>query len=196
MRLTDRLANSLFSEGIISDEDKEIVRFGLESMEGNLLGIILTLTVGLIFRHIGDAILLWLWLFPLRKNAGGFHAATRTKCLIMSAVMLVISFAVFVTGEHAITFYGVSAIVAGCIIYILAPIDNQSKELDMCEHREYRRRSRLILAAEGIIYVLAMYFQWKLVLRSMGMAFFIVSLSLFMGAIKSPKRNGFGSKIF
>lgn len=186
MRLADRLADSLFNEGIISDEDREIVRFGLESVEGNLLGIILTLTVGFAFGHIGDALLLWLWLFPLRKNAGGFHAATRTKCLLVSTVMLVLSFAVFATVEHTSIFYGSGTALAGCIIWILAPIGSQSKELDAHEYRVYRRRSRLILAAEGAAYILAACFQWEVAQRSMGMAFSIVSISLVMGAIKSP----------
>lgn len=43
------MADSLSKEGIISDEEKEIVRFGLESLEGNLLGIILTLIIGIFF---------------------------------------------------------------------------------------------------------------------------------------------------
>ena len=40
-------------EGIISDEEKEIVRFGLESLEGNLLGIILTLIIGIVSVNAG-----------------------------------------------------------------------------------------------------------------------------------------------
>lgn len=188
MRLTDRLTNSFFREGIISDEDKEIVRFGLESMEGNLLGIILTLTVGIIFRHIEDALLLWLCLFPLRKYAGGFHASTRTRCLFLSAGMLLTSFAVFTAAEHTTVFYGTAAIISGCIIWILAPVGNQSKVLDQLEYREYRKRSRMILAAEGAIFSLAMCFQWNIVLRSIGMTLFIVSISLVMGVIKSQER--------
>ncbi len=184
MRLTDCLTDSLLREKIIADEDKEIVRFGLESMEGNLLGIILTLTVGTIFRHIGDALLLWICLFPLRKNAGGFHASTRTRCLLISAGMLVLSFILFAVTEHTRTFYGINAIISGCIIWILAPLGNQNKELDGLEYRKYRRRSRIILVAEGVIYLSAIYFQWSIVLRSIGMTFFIVSMSLIMGAMK------------
>lgn len=114
MRLTDRLTNSFFREGIISDEDKEIVRFGLESMAGNLLGFFLAMTVGMIFGHIKDALLLWLCLFPLRKNAGGYHASTRMRCLFLSAGMLLISFAVFVAVEHTTAFYGIAAMISGC----------------------------------------------------------------------------------
>lgn len=47
------MADSLSKEGIISDEEKEIVRFGLESLEGNLLGIILTLIIGIVSVNAG-----------------------------------------------------------------------------------------------------------------------------------------------
>lgn len=49
----DRVIDSLSKEGIISDEEKEIVRFGLESLEGNLLGIILTLIIGIVSVNAG-----------------------------------------------------------------------------------------------------------------------------------------------
>lgn len=77
LMLADRMADSLSKEGIIADEEKGIVQFGLESQEGNLLGIVLTLAVGFCFNLVGDALLLWLLLFPLRKNAGGFFYLLR-----------------------------------------------------------------------------------------------------------------------
>ena len=72
--LAERMANYFSNEGIITDEEKEIVQFGLESMGGNLLGFTMTFVIGFFFRQIGCAMLVWLLLFPLRKNAGGFHA--------------------------------------------------------------------------------------------------------------------------
>ncbi len=85
--LTERLTNMLVSEEIISNEEKEIVRFGLESICGNLVGMVLTMVIGICFKHIGEAVFLWLLLFPLRKNAGGFHASTKTHCFITSIIL-------------------------------------------------------------------------------------------------------------
>lgn len=62
--LADRIADFLFKGGNITDEEKEIICFGLESLEGNLLGIGLTLIVGMCFRQVREAILLWWLLFP------------------------------------------------------------------------------------------------------------------------------------
>lgn len=39
--LAERMANSLLNGGIITDEEKEIVQFGLENLGGNLLGFVI-----------------------------------------------------------------------------------------------------------------------------------------------------------
>lgn len=187
--MAEYLTNSFYYEGIISDEDKEIVRFGLESMMGNLLSIALTLVVGIYFKCIRDALLLWPFLFLLRKNAGGYHAETKTRCLFISAVMLVVTFALFTMFDYSAVFYGVCVFVTGYSIWIWTPVDNPSKELDEVEHNVYRMRSRTILLVEGTIFTLALYFKWKTMMSSVAMAFFIVSVSLLMGRYKVHRKK-------
>lgn len=181
--LADRMADSLSKGRIIADEEREIVRFGLESLGGNLLGIGLTLAVGICFKQIGEALILWLLLFPLRKNAGGYHAATKTRCLFVSAAILIITFMFFAVFEHTMIFYGICAMVAGCVIWVLAPVDNPSKKLDAVEYKVYRRRTRISLGIEGAIFILAMCFQWEHVTKSFTIAYVIVGISLLVGLV-------------
>ncbi len=77
--LADRMAESFYKGGIITDEEKEIIRFGLESLEGNLLGVGLTLAVGICFKQVGEALLLWLLLFPLRKKCRRVSCGDKNK---------------------------------------------------------------------------------------------------------------------
>ncbi len=185
MKLAERLINTFSQEGIISDEEREIVQFGLESIEGNLVGVFLTLVVGILFKHTKDALFLYLLLFPLRKSAGGFHATTKARCFITSAIVLGISFAFFSVFDHAAIFYWICVIVLGCIIWILAPVDNPSKKFDAVDQSVYRMRSRVVLGVESIIFVIAFHFKWETVIRSVSMTFFIVSISLLMGILKN-----------
>ena len=185
------MADSLSKEGIITEEEREVVCFGLESLEGNLLGIVLTLTVGICFKQVAEAILLWLWLFPLRKNAGGYHAATKVRCFFISAVMLIVSFVLFTVFEHTIAFYGICAMVAWCVIWTLAPVDNPVKELDVLEHKVYQRRTRIALGLEGVMLGVALFCKWEMAVRSICMTFFIVTISLLMGIIELTIYNKF-----
>ena len=188
------MTDSLSKGGIIADEEREIVRFGLESLGGNLLGIGLTLAVGICFKQIGEALILWLLLFPLRKNAGGYHAATKTRCLFVSAVILIITFMFFAVFEHKMIFYGICAMIAGCVIWVLAPVDNPSKKLDAVEYKVYRRRTRISLGIEGALFILAQCFQWEHVTKSITITYVIVSISLLVGllnlSVASKLNNG------
>lgn len=175
------MANSLSNEGIIADEEKEIVRFGLENLCGNLLGFVMTLTIGFCFHRIQDALILWLALFPLRKNVGGFHASTKTRCFLISAFMMLLSFEIYTALSCTNILYGTSVLITGGIIWILAPVDNLSKKLDAVEYKIYRIRGRKILALESILFMSALCFKWEIVVRSIAMTFFLVSLSLLMG---------------
>lgn len=174
----------------MTDEEREIVLYGLESMGGNLLGAILILIIGAGFGCVGDAILLWFWLFPLRKYTGGFHAATRTGCLFVSSGMLFMAFTIFAGFKHTIFFYAVNGIVSGCVIWWFAPVGNPAKGLDESEHVIYQQISRKIMVTEMVIYFLAIYYEWECVIRSIGMTFFIAGISLVAGVINlSGKAN-------
>lgn len=186
--LVERIADSFFSEGIIAEEEKEIVCFGLESLEANLLGFALTLGIGICFKQIGEALLLWLLLFPLRKNAGGYHAVTKTRCFLMSALMLASAFLFFGTFERTMIFYGICTMIAGCVIWILAPVENPSKELNVLEHKVYRKRTRIVLGTEGIIFAIVLCCKWEMAVQSICMTFFIVAISLLMGILKLVSR--------
>ena len=45
MRLAENLTDRFLKDGVISSEDVEIVRYGLENIAGSLSGIIVTLIV-------------------------------------------------------------------------------------------------------------------------------------------------------
>lgn len=185
--LAERLTDSFAERGIISDEEKEVICFGLESLQGNLLGIILTLVIGICFRQVEESLILWLLLFPLRKNAGGYHATTKRRCLLVSTIMLIISFVFFSVIECTLLLYSICIVITGIIIWELAPIDNLSKKLDATERKVYRRRTRVILGGEGIIFVLAICFGLGSLAKSVAMTYLIVSISLIMGWVKAVR---------
>ena len=109
----------------------------------------------------------------------------------MSVVMLIIAFIVFGVYEHMLVFYGICVVIAGCVIWFLAPIANPSKELDAVEYKVYRRRTRIALGVETAIFVLALSIEWEMAVRSICMTFFIVCVSLLIGVAKYTISNKF-----
>ncbi len=187
--IAERITDSLLKEGIITDEERQIVRFGLESLGGDLLGVVMALTIGFCYKRVLEAVFLWFFLFPLRKNAGGYHATTKRKCFMMSALILNISFICFGIHDYAVEIYILLAVISMIIICCLAPMDNLSKKLEVIEQKIYRIRSRVVMVIELTIFVIAIWFEYEVLVRSISMVLFIVSFSLIMGYIRRTRNT-------
>lgn len=185
--LVERLTDFLEKEEIISDEEKEIVQFGLESLGGNLLGIILTLVVGVCFQQVREALLLWFLLFPLRKNAGGFHAKTKVRCFLSSTVTIIVSMVCIQQIRWTETENILITVISAVVIWIMAPVENGNKRLDSVEYRVYRQRTRKILLLEVLLFVLSLTFGWEDLVIVITMVFSIVCVVLVTGKVKMLK---------
>lgn len=178
------MARRLLKDGVILPEELEIVEYGLENLGSNLLGLLVTLMIGLCFDFLLGSFLLWLLIFPLRKNAGGFHASTKGRCLLFSAGMLLVSIICFVYVECSESVYSLIAVFSFLVIFVMAPVENDNKLLDQTERRIYRKRTRLVLLLEGTLFMLALFFGWKELTVVLTIVFFIVGISLMAGKVK------------
>ena len=70
------------------------------------------------------------------------------------------------------------------VIFVMAPVENDNKLLDQTEYRIYRKRTRLVLLLEGILFMLASFLGWKELMVVLTIVFFIVGISLLAGKVK------------
>lgn len=89
--IKDVITNNLINSNLISQEDEEIYKFGLECYLLKLVHVI-TYSLAAIFlgKYIEYTIFIITYLL-LRKFSGGIHANTRLGCLIVSNVILIFS---------------------------------------------------------------------------------------------------------
>lgn len=187
LMLADKVTNFLHKKNVITTDEIEVVKFGLESLVGNLLGLLLTLSTGILFKHFSVAVILWVVLFPLRKTVGGYHASTKLKCFCVSLVQLVLSFVLFTTFEYRTLIYCICSFASGGVIWFFAPVENPMKKLDFIEYEVYKTRSRTILVMEGCILIVSLCFKWMCIVKSISMALVIACISLMMGKILAKK---------
>ena len=174
----------LLRDNVISSEEVEVVEYGLENFGSSLLGMSITLLIGYCFGFLRGSFLLWLLIFPLRKNAGGYHAETKSRCLLYSSAILFVSVICFVQVEWLDLG---DILVAGfffAIIFLLAPVENDNKRLELVEYRVYRKRARIILLLEGTLFATAVTFKWEELIAVITIVFFIVGMSLIIGKVK------------
>lgn len=185
----ERIVSSLVNEGIISKDEQEIVRFGLESLKGNVLSIILIVSIGALFEQVIESILIWLFLFPLRKTVGGFHASSKTKCLLLTIGVFLATFILFNINIWPLSILIANCFVSGGIIWLFAPVDNPSKKLDLAARKVYKISSKIILLLEGVLLFLSLCLRWTILIKCVSMALFIMSISVLMGIIAYRKKQ-------
>lgn len=178
------LTDKLLKDGIISAEETEVVEYGLESIGSSLLGLLTILTIGACFDFAWGTLFLWLLIFPLRKNAGGFHAETKARCLLFSATAIIVAIVCLQQIKWTEAEYILIAAMSAVVIWLMAPVGNGNKRLDSVECRVYRQRTRKILLIEMLIFVLSLTFDWEDLMIVITMAFSIVCVVLLTGKVK------------
>ena len=187
MSIAERMTEKLLSDEIISQKEAELVCYGLESIKSDLTGIAMSILIGVCFGRLLEGILLWGLMYPLRKNAGGFHASTRMRCMLLSVGMLIVTFACLIRYNWPRTVYIFITAVSFLVILFLAPMENPNKRLDNAERKVYGRRTRIILTSESVLFLLALLWKWEKLTAVIAAGFAIVGTSLIAGQLKMRK---------
>ncbi len=173
----------LLNDGVIASEECEIVAYGLENIINNFIGIFISVAVGCLYKAILESMILWMCSFPLRKNAGGYHAKTKIGCIVASTLMLIISFQCIFHIKWNMNVYNCMLIIFAIIIFFMAPIENHNKYLDKKEFEVYRKRTRIILMIETLLYFIFLQFSIYSMCKVLTLTFFIVVCNVILGKL-------------
>lgn len=184
MRPEELLTEKLIEDNVIEAENKEIILYGLQAITGNVMAFLVMLGIGACFGGAAESFILGCLIFPLRKNAGGYHAKTRVRCMMISAGILLLVFWSLYAAEWSMKVYMLIGSGFAVLIFLLAPIGNANKPLDLEELRVYRIRTRRILTVESAILFIAYIMQWRQLVKAAVMNFAIVGCALLAGKIK------------
>jgi Membrane protein putatively involved in post-translational modification of the autoinducing quorum-sensing peptide len=177
-KLSGKIVEVLKESGLIAKEDTEIYLFGVEVALLKLIHFATMLIVGFCFGMALETVVFIVSYSLLRVYAGGFHAETRLGCYGISWFMIL--FTLFLTKFCPALILSTVAVIffipSFLIIFILAPVENKNKPLDITEKYRYRKITRVMLFAELIIWVI-------LLCINIVQVAFIISISLFSLAI-------------
>lgn len=175
-KFTDYLADESMSE-----EERSILRYGLERIIENLTGCLILIFLGVCFGNAVQGFLLWIFLYPLRSYAGGYHAATRAGCLCISVCAVSAAFLFLYKLQNQPLVHGSVCVVSVILLWMLAPVGSRNKPLDQQEILFYQKRVRCTLIAEIIIAGAAVWIQWTVVHRAVEIACLIAAVSVIVG---------------
>ena len=87
MKISENVSSILNISGVITKDEAELCKYGLDSFIATFIEIATILILSIALNNFVETVLLFLTFIPLRVYAGGYHADTRLTCFIVSLVV-------------------------------------------------------------------------------------------------------------
>lgn len=187
MNLLDKITDKLIVNGAIRAEERELYEYGLQQGLLIIANMLTTIAIGFLFKMVWQSILFMIVYIPLRSFAGGYHAKTQSRCYFFSILLTTsVLLAIKLIPRTNFNIIGL-ALIAGIIIYVLAPVEDANKPLDETETAVYKKRARVILAVELCTMLLMMGLGLSGVSLCISISMFALSIMLVIGKVKTVK---------
>ena len=177
-------------EKILSENEKlEIIEYGLERGKKELLFLGFVLLVGLILGIFWQGIIFWLTFCAIRRYAGGYHADTEQRCMIISASVIIIVFLIIRCWTVEIWITILLQVICYGIIMILSPVSNKNRILDETEQKRFRKNTHLIATIVMIFSLLLCLADCLYIVVPIAMAYIVLAVALLVGVCKNNFEN-------
>lgn len=152
-QITKACVKLLSANGVIPEDQKNVIQYGTELIIASVIGIFLILIVSW-FMGVPTAWLFYLAGFvPLRITAGGYHASTHLRCYTFFTVVfggcMVLENSVSGTLQPLVI-----SLVSIVLMFVLSPVEAANKPLRDEQRKRNRRSSLCIMCIEIILSVL------------------------------------------
>lgn len=185
--MLDKILNQLIECQTIREEDKDLYAYGLQQGIHIIANILTTIIIGYLFGMVWQTILFMISYLPLRSFAGGFHARTQLRCYLYSIILTVTVLMIIKFIPWTYFIYMGLALVAGIIIFMLAPIEDCNKRLDRTEKAVYKKLTLIILVTELCVMQLSIGIGLSQISICISVSLFALSGMLVLGELRNKK---------
>lgn len=182
--IAEKLIHHFETAGYISNDEVDVVRYGIYYLIMNFAAFSIMLLMGFIFSREVEAVTLIITLFPLRKYAGGFHAKDHRVCISISFGIILCSFIVMHLNCIEDSVLLALSIVSFFIIICFSPVDCENKKLDNEERRIYKKRVVQVIAIEVLLIIISYILNFEHIIRGIMISWNLVSIAIVGGLIK------------
>lgn len=173
-----KFVNYLYKKNLCSQEEINIVAYGIYVGLELIINIITTIIIGICLNCLYETMLFLISYSLIRSYAGGYHCKKAINCYFCSSLIIIIS-VLIIKGTPAELLLPITLgllIFSIPIILKIGPDDSKVRKLDKQEKLYFRKKLIIYLCIE--IFVI-------LVLLLVGMYYhsYIISIGIFMSAI-------------
>lgn len=161
--LAERLAKSFADGGWIGEADIDLYTVGLDVILSTAVTAGVVLLLSLCLGNLGGGVLFLLCFAHIRSYSGGYHAATRTRCLVCTVGCYAFSYVLSrglmeMADHHRAGWMLAGGFAALAVFYNIAPLENKNKRLpEDWKHRNRKKTFGALLfwsAAAGVLLVI------------------------------------------
>lgn len=184
--LSTRLTDKLLSKGSITEDERELYIYGLFMLISQLMYLVLACIFGLLFECFIESIVFYIAFQFIRRYAGGYHAATETRCEILSTLSIVVSIGIIKLSKiyDFKTILLFITLMSMVLIFFLCPLDTPEKPLSEKEFKCFRKISWIILLVISSIIIVSYFFKFNILFTPCCVSLILESVLLVAGKIK------------
>lgn len=176
----------LQDNGIIQSENRKICEYGVRQLFTILLNIISDVFIGILFGMVSESIIFLIAYMSLRRFAGGFHSRTPIMCYVYSMIIIAGNlWIVKVWLSDKIIISALLLFIGSILIFLLSPVEDVNKPLDLLEYKIYQKKCFFILIIEIICYAIIVLTDLKKAAVMVAAAVFNLGLIVLAGKIKN-----------
>lgn len=159
-KLASFFAQKLIQVGSVKEEQRDVYEYGLEILLADIGYLIIFLLFATVTSTMLQSLFFLVGFILLRRFAGGYHANTYTKCHIMFLINQMIFTAIIkFVPEHFYFALIISLVsISLIVIWMLAPVDNNTRRFIKNEYNIFRRKSRIYSVVILIMTVTVLFF--------------------------------------
>lgn len=185
-RLSSKITELLIRQSKISNGEKELYEYGFFILLSQILYFVLTIILGVILNISFESIIFYVAFQFIRRYAGGYHAATETRCEILSTLSIVASIGIIKLSKiyDFKTILLFITLISMVLIFCFCPLDTPEKPLSKKEFKYFRKISWIILLVISSIIIVSYFFKFNILFTPCCVGLILESVLLVAGKIK------------
>lgn len=186
-KLSSKLVATLINQETIDEGDRALYEYSLFILLSYIYFLIITVLAGVILHIPLQSLIFFISFSFLRQFAGGYHAKTEGRCLVITSSlavssMVITNISLFINSNIIIV---LTAILSSMIIVVCSPLDTAEKPLEPYEKQKYKRVTAIIILILLAITIIAFILKKDVLYIPISVAILFESGLIVIGKMKN-----------
>lgn len=186
-QISKKVMSILCEQGVIKESDMDSHVYGMEIFLSSVIEVMSIVLISSFVGNFAETVIFFAVFIPLRIFAGGYHAATRLRCYLVSlAVYALFTVLIKTIPENAYMYITISEVIFTVIaVGLFSPVIHANKHLNSTEIRNFRKFSIEICMVQTITIIsLTIILKSNVYLLSAAMGDMAVAAAMVVAVLK------------